>query len=165
MIMRLIHVAHLACPFQKILREPRIIQWNACAYLNMDVAFVQPELTLRQHAPYPMQEDRQDPAYRKARRAYLVSLDKNVERMRQANHCIGCTQCVDACPQRINIPVQLRRIEHPGTIAVEGQGLQVVQLVLWRAPPDKNIMHITAHLRTGLELGSQGLKPFLQGPR
>ena len=58
-----------------------------------------------------IQEDRQDPAYRKARRAYLVSLDKNVERMRQANHCIGCTQCVDACPQRINIPVQLRRIE------------------------------------------------------
>ena len=60
MIMRLIHVAHLACPLQKILREPRIIQWNACAYLNMDVAFVQPELTLRQHAPYPMQEYRQD---------------------------------------------------------------------------------------------------------
>ena len=58
-----------------------------------------------------IQEDRQDPAYRKARRAYLVSLDRNVERMRQANHCIGCTQCVDACPQRINIPVQLRRIE------------------------------------------------------
>ena len=60
MIMRLIHVAHLACPFQKILREPRIIQWDTRAYLNMDVALVQPELTLRQHASYPMQEDRQD---------------------------------------------------------------------------------------------------------
>ena len=58
-----------------------------------------------------LEEDRQSPAYRKARRAYLVSLDRNLEKLRQADHCIGCAQCVDACPQRIGIPGQMRRIE------------------------------------------------------
>ena len=58
-----------------------------------------------------IKENRQDPAYRKARRAYLVSLDRSVDRLQQANHCIGCAQCVDACPQRIAIPAQMRRIE------------------------------------------------------
>ena len=56
-------------------------------------------------------ENAQDPAYRKARRAYLVSLDRNLHKLQQANHCIGCAQCVEACPQRIAIPGQMRRIE------------------------------------------------------
>ena len=58
-----------------------------------------------------VEEDRQDPAYRKARRAYLVSLDRSLGKLQQADHCIGCAQCVDACPQRIAIPRQMRRIE------------------------------------------------------
>ena len=58
-----------------------------------------------------LEEDRQDPAYRKARRAYLVSLDRSLDKLRQADHCIGCAQCVDACPQRIPIPGRMRRIE------------------------------------------------------
>ena len=58
-----------------------------------------------------IQEDKQDPGYRKARRAYLVSLDRNLEKLRQANHCIGCTRCVEACPQHIGIPAQMQRIE------------------------------------------------------
>ena len=56
-------------------------------------------------------EDKQDPAYRKARRAYLVSLDRSLARLQQASHCIGCGKCRDACPQRIAIPRQMRRIE------------------------------------------------------
>ena len=51
-----------------------------------------------------------DANYRKARRAFLVSYDRNVERIRQADHCTGCKQCIDACPQRINIPVELRKL-------------------------------------------------------
>ena len=51
-----------------------------------------------------------DTNYRKARRAYLVSYDRTVERIRQADHCIGCKQCVEDCPQKINIPEELQRI-------------------------------------------------------
>lgn len=50
-------------------------------------------------------------AYRKARRAYLVSYDRSLAKIRQANRCIGCGQCVSHCPQNIRIPSELRRID------------------------------------------------------
>ena len=50
-------------------------------------------------------------AYRKARRAYLVSYDRSLEKIRQANRCIGCGQCMSHCPQDIRIPNELRRID------------------------------------------------------
>lgn len=50
-------------------------------------------------------------AYRKARRAYLVSYDRSLEKIRQADHCIGCGHCVEHCPQQIAIPKELRRID------------------------------------------------------
>lgn len=53
----------------------------------------------------------QDPNYQKARRAYLVSYDRTVERLRQADHCTGCGQCNEHCPQRINIPREIERID------------------------------------------------------
>lgn len=56
-------------------------------------------------------EDKQDENYRKARRAFLVGYDRSVPKLRQANHCIGCDQCNKHCPQRINIPRQLHRID------------------------------------------------------
>lgn len=49
--------------------------------------------------------------YRKARRAYLVSYDRAVPELRQAARCIGCGQCVKDCPQKIDIPKQLRKID------------------------------------------------------
>ena len=53
----------------------------------------------------------QDPNYRAARRAYLVSYDRTVEKLRQADHCTSCGQCNEHCPQRINIPREIERID------------------------------------------------------
>lgn len=55
---------------------------------------------------------RQDENYRKARRTYLVGYDRSVPKLRQANHCIGCGQCSPHCPQSIDIPKELHRIDH-----------------------------------------------------
>lgn len=49
--------------------------------------------------------------YRKARRAYLVSYNRAVPKQLQADHCIGCGQCMEDCPQEINIPHEMRRID------------------------------------------------------
>lgn len=56
-------------------------------------------------------EDRQAENYRQARRAFLVGYDRSVPRLRQADHCIGCNQCVPHCPQSIDIPQELHRID------------------------------------------------------
>lgn len=50
--------------------------------------------------------------YRKARRAFLVGYDRAVPRLRQASHCIGCNQCAPHCPQQIDIPGELHRIDN-----------------------------------------------------
>lgn len=49
--------------------------------------------------------------YRKARRAYLVGYDRAVPDFRQADHCVGCGQCISHCPQSIMIPEELRKID------------------------------------------------------
>ena len=53
----------------------------------------------------------QDKDYEKARRAFLVGYDRSVPKLRQASHCIGCGQCSPHCPQAINIPKELHRID------------------------------------------------------
>lgn len=52
-----------------------------------------------------------DTRYREARRAFLVGYDRSVPKLRQANHCIGCNQCLSHCPQSIDIPAELHRID------------------------------------------------------
>lgn len=49
--------------------------------------------------------------YRRARRAFLVGYDRSVPRLRQASHCIGCGRCEPHCPQSIEIPKELHRID------------------------------------------------------
>lgn len=53
----------------------------------------------------------QDENYAQARRAFLVGYDRAVPGLRQASHCIGCGQCAPHCPQQINIPRELHRID------------------------------------------------------
>ena len=57
-------------------------------------------------------ETSQDETYRKARRAFLIGYDRKVPKLRQASHCIGCGQCSPHCPQRIDIPKELQRIDN-----------------------------------------------------
>ncbi len=52
-----------------------------------------------------------DENYRKARRAFLVGYDRSVPKLRQANHCTGCEICKPHCPQSIDIPKEMKRID------------------------------------------------------
>ena len=54
----------------------------------------------------------QDDNYKKARRAFLIGYDRSVPRLRQADHCIGCAQCNEHCPQSIDIPAEMQRINN-----------------------------------------------------
>ena len=56
--------------------------------------------------------DAQDENYRKARRVFLIGYDRSVPKLRQANHCIACGQCNPHCPQGIDIPKEMQRIDH-----------------------------------------------------
>ncbi len=55
--------------------------------------------------------DESDSDYKRARKAFLVGYDRSVPKLRQANHCIACGQCSSHCPQRIDIPKELKRID------------------------------------------------------
>ena len=49
--------------------------------------------------------------FRRARRAFLTTYDKSIARLRQADHCINCGECLTHCPQGIKIPEKMRMIE------------------------------------------------------
>jgi predicted aldo/keto reductase-like oxidoreductase len=52
-----------------------------------------------------------DENYKEARRAFLVGYDRSVPKLRQASHCIGCDICKQHCPQSIDIPNEMKRID------------------------------------------------------
>jgi predicted aldo/keto reductase-like oxidoreductase len=56
-------------------------------------------------------ESKDDSDYSRARRAYLISYDRAIPKLRQAARCIGCGQCMEHCPQSINIPQEIRKID------------------------------------------------------
>ena len=56
-------------------------------------------------------ESAQAENYAKARRAFLIGYDRSVPKLRQASHCIGCNRCGPHCPQSIDIPAELHRID------------------------------------------------------
>jgi len=58
---------------------------------------------------YP--QNKQDKNYTDARQAFLIGYDRSVPKLRQASHCIACNRCTPKCPQRINIPQEMQRID------------------------------------------------------
>ncbi len=52
-----------------------------------------------------------DENYKEARRAFLVGYDRSVDKLRQANRCTHCEQCRPKCPQGINIPVEMDKVD------------------------------------------------------
>ena len=56
-------------------------------------------------------ESQQAKNYQEARRAFLVGYDRSVPRLRQANHCTSCRECIPHCPQQIDIPRELKRVD------------------------------------------------------
>ena len=49
--------------------------------------------------------------YKKMRRAFLIGYDRSVPKLRQADHCTHCGECVSHCPQRINIPEMMQKVD------------------------------------------------------
>lgn len=58
-----------------------------------------------------VRHDTRDPDFDTARRAYLRGLGLAVSPLRQADMCVGCGACRSHCPQTIDIPAQLARID------------------------------------------------------
>lgn len=71
-------------------------------------------------------ESRQSENYAKARRAFLIGYDRSVPKLRQASHCIGCNQCSPHCPQSIDIPKELHRIDSYVEALKQGKEITVV---------------------------------------
>ena len=49
--------------------------------------------------------------FRRNRRKYLISYQRDVMREARANKCINCGQCIQHCPQSIRIPQELHKID------------------------------------------------------
>lgn len=58
-----------------------------------------------------MLKSSRDENYKEARRAFLIGYDRSVPRLRQASHCTDCGICKPHCPQTINIPEEMHRID------------------------------------------------------
>lgn len=93
----------------------KTIPCNECQYcmpcpygINIPAIFVHYNKMVREgNLPY----SRQNEEYKRQRKAYLVGYDRSVPKLRQADHCIGCGHCLTHCPQRIDIPAELARLD------------------------------------------------------
>lgn len=93
----------------------KTIPCNVCNYcmpcpygINIPAIFVHYNKMIKEgNLPH----NREDEEYSRQRKAYLVGYDRSVPKMRQASHCIACGECASHCPQRINIPRELHRLD------------------------------------------------------
>ena len=58
-----------------------------------------------------MPTSKKNPKYAELRRAFLVGYDRSVPKLRQASHCIECCRCLQYCPQHIEIPTEMHKID------------------------------------------------------
>lgn len=93
----------------------KTIPCNECQYcmpcpygINIPAIFVHYNKMIKEGL---MPHHREAPEYTKQRRAFLIGYDRSVPKLRQADHCIGCGECVSHCPQRIRIPAEMKRID------------------------------------------------------
>ncbi|MFI3281032.1 MAG: aldo/keto reductase [Rikenellaceae bacterium] len=98
----------------KMLMEYPMISCTACQYCMPCPYGIDIPLTFSHYnkcineGNYPL--DTQDENYAKQRRAFLVGYDRSVPKLRQADHCINCQKCVIHCPQKIDIPAEMKRV-------------------------------------------------------
>ncbi len=98
----------------KMLKEYPMIDCTACQYcmpcpygVDIPATFSHYNRCINE-GNYPV--DTQDENYAAERRAFLIGYDRSVPKLRQADHCINCKKCEIHCPQKINIPAEMKRV-------------------------------------------------------
>ncbi len=56
-------------------------------------------------------DDETDPEYAKKRRSFLLDYERTFEKLRRAERCTGCGRCAPHCPQSIEIPDMMRKVD------------------------------------------------------
>lgn len=98
-----------------------------CPYgINIPAIFVHYNKCIKEgnmpHVDEEQKKSMEAAEYQRRRRAFLIGYDRSVPKLRQASHCIQCGQCSPHCPQRIDIPKEMRRIdEFTETLKREGR--------------------------------------------